>query len=171
MDREQPLDPMYVQPTPRRDDDLDVQPSRGPREVVNVTGDIIDNYFEENLTDVLKASGLGSNFSAYLQSTKDSNITVHPSERLDMALEWYIPDGTNRQLVNILDKTVANFRSPGGGMGAMLVLLLQLTPFYRTDQFLVDLDTGELFVLIKTQYRHSGLYCMNNCETVEIDRT
>ena len=75
-----PLDPRYVQPTPRRDDDLDVQPSRGPREVVNVTGDIIDNYFEENLTDVLKVSGLGSNFSAYLQPTRDSNITTHPSE-------------------------------------------------------------------------------------------
>ena len=162
LDREQPLDPMYVQPTPRRDDNLDVQPSRGPREAVNVTGDIIDNYFEENLTDVLKVSGLGSNFSAYLQQTKDSNTTVHPSERPDMALEWYVPDGTNRQLVNILDKTVANVKSPGGGMGAMLVLLPQLNPFYGTDQFLVDLDTGELFVLIKTQWRHSGLYCMNN---------
>ena len=77
-----------------------------------------------------------------------------------MALEWYVPDCTNRQLVNILDKSVANFKSPGEGMGAMLVLLPQ--PFYRTDQFLVDLDTGELFVLVKTQRRRSGLYCMNN---------
>ena len=89
VDREQPLDPIYMEPTPRRDDDLDVQPSRGPRETVNITGDIIDNYFEENLTDVLKVSGLGSNFSAYLQPTKDSSMTVHPLERPDMALEWY----------------------------------------------------------------------------------
>ena len=80
VDMEQPLDPRYVQPTPRRDDDLDVQPSRGPREAVNVMGDIIDNYFKENLTDVLKVSGLGSNFSAYLQPTRDSNITTCPSE-------------------------------------------------------------------------------------------
>ena len=80
VDREQLLDPMYVEPTPRRDDDLDVQLSRGPREAVNITGDIIDNYFEENLTDVLKVSGLGSNFSAYLQPTKDSNLTMCPSE-------------------------------------------------------------------------------------------
>ena len=150
-----------MQPTQRRDDNLDGQPSRGPREAVNITGDIIDNYFEENLTDVLKVSGLGSNFSAYLQLTKDSNTTVHPSERPDMALEWYVPDGRNRQLVNILDKMVANFKSPGG-MGAMLVLLPQLNPFYGTDQFLVDLGTGELFLLIKKQWRHSGLYCMNN---------
>ena len=162
VDMEQPLDPRYVQPTPRRDDDLDVQPSRGPREAVNVMGDIIDNYFEENLIDVLKVSGLGSNFSAYLQPTRDSNTTTHPSEQPDIALEWYVPDGTNRQLVNILDKSVANFKSPGGGMGAMLVLLPQLHPFYGMDQFLVDLDTGELFVLVKAQWRHSGLYCMNN---------
>ena len=39
------------------DDDLNVQPSRGPRDPGNVTGDIVDNYFEENLTDVLKKSG------------------------------------------------------------------------------------------------------------------
>ena len=80
VEQEQPLNPIYTQPTPGRDDDLVVQPSRGPREAVNMTGDIIDNYFEENLTDVLKVSGLGSNFSAYLQPTKDSNTRVHPSE-------------------------------------------------------------------------------------------
>ena len=80
VDREQPLDPIYMEPTPRRDDDLDVQLSRGLREAVNITGDIIDNYFKENLTDVLKVSGLGSNFSAYLQPTKDSSTTVRPSE-------------------------------------------------------------------------------------------
>ena len=87
---------------------------------------------------------------------------VRPSEHPDMALEWYVPGGTNRQLVNIQDKSVANFKSPGGGMGSMLVTLPQLNPFYETDSFLVDLDTGELFVLIKTQWRCTGLYCMNN---------
>ena len=48
VDWKEPLDPVNMQPIPRRDDDLDVQPSRGPRNPVNVTGDIIDNYFEEN---------------------------------------------------------------------------------------------------------------------------
>ena len=64
--------------------------------------------------------------------------------------------------MNILDESVANFKSPGGGMGVMLVLLPQLNPFYGTDQFPMDLDTGELFVLIKAKWRRSGLYCMNN---------
>ena len=52
-------------------------------------------------------------------------------------------------------------------MGAMLVLLLPLNPFYVMDQFLVDLDTGEL-MLIKTQWRLSGLGCMNNPFELEI---
>ena len=122
----EPLNPRYMQPTPRMDDDLDVKQSRGPRDPANIMGDIVDNYFKENLTDVLKISRLGSNFSAYLQQNKEGNTMVHPTERLDMALEWYIPDGTNRQLVNIKDKSVADFKSPGGGMGAMLVTLPQL---------------------------------------------
>ena len=167
VDRDQPINPAYVQPNLRRDDDLDIQPSRGPRVTANVTGDIIDNYFEENLTNVLKVSGLGSNFSAYLQPTREDNVTVRPSERPDMALEWYILDGTNRQLVNILDKTVANFNSPGGRMGVMLVLLPQLNPFYETDHFLVDLDTGELFVRVRAQWKRSGLYCMKNPFDIE----
>ena len=64
--------------------------------------------------------------------------------------------------MNILDKSVANFKLPGGGMGAMGVILPQLHPFYEKNQFLVDLDTGELFLLVKAQWKHSGLYCMNN---------
>ena len=158
---------MYIQPTPRLDDDLDVQPSRGLRDPGNVTEDIVDNYFEENLTDVLKNSGLGSNFSEYLQQNKDRNMMVHPTQQPNMALEWNVLDSINRQLVNIKEKSVANFNSPGGGMGAMLVTLPQLTPFYETDCFLVDLDTGELFVRVKAQWRCTGLYCMDKPFEVE----
>ena len=46
------LKPAYIQPTTGIDDDLDVQPSRGPRDPFNTTGDVMDNYFDENLTDV-----------------------------------------------------------------------------------------------------------------------
>ena len=84
-----------------------------------------------------------------------------------MALEWYVPDGTNRQLVNILDKSVANFKSPGGGNGSNVSVITTIKSVLRTDQFLVDLDKGELFVLVKTQWRHSGLYSMNNPFEIE----
>ena len=80
---------------------------------------------------------------------------------------WYEPDGMNRQLVNIQDKSVANFKSPGGGMGAMLVTLPQLSTFFDTDNFLIDLDTDEVFVLVKSEWRHVGLYCMNHLFELE----
>ena len=38
----------------------------------------------------------------------------------------------------------------------------ELIPFYDTDKFLADLDTGELFVLVRSEWRCAGLYCMNN---------
>ena len=70
VDMEQPLDPRYVQPTPRRDDDLDVQPSRGPREAVNITGDIIDNYFKENLNRCPKSVRAGIKFQCVFATNK-----------------------------------------------------------------------------------------------------
>ena len=121
----------------------------------------MDDYFDENLTDILKVSGIGLNFNAYLQPTSDGNTTARAMEHPDMALEWYIPDGTNRQLVNIQGKSVANFKSPGGSMGAMLVTLIQLSTFYDMGNFLIDLDTGEVFVLVKSEWTCAGLYCMN----------
>ena len=79
-----------------------------------------------------------------------------------MALEWYIPDGTNRQLVNMQEKSVANFKLPGGSMGAMLVTLTQLSPFYYTENFLIDLNTGKVFMLVRSEWRRAGLCCMNH---------
>ena len=110
-----PLNLAYTQPPLRIDDDLDVQPSKGPKNPINTTADLIDNYFDENLTDVLRASTVGSNFSAYLLPTNDKDIILHVCPR------WY-----HRQ------QPVANFKSPGGGVGAMIVALLQLLPFYNT---------------------------------------
>ena len=71
------------------------------------------------------------------------------------------------ELVNIEEKNVANFQSPGGGMGTMLVTLPWLSPHYEMDILLVDLDTGELFAKINTQWRRTGLYCMNKPFEVE----
>ena len=49
----------------------------------------------------------------------------------------------------------------------MLVTLPQLTPYYKTNTFLIDLDMGELFAKIATQWRRTGLYCMNTPFTLE----
>ena len=70
-------------------EELDLQPSRGPREesIVNT----IDQFLDENYEDVLRTSNIQTNFSL---SASDRNITGRPV----LPLGWIIPDGTNRTL-------------------------------------------------------------------------
>ena len=48
---------------------------------------------------------------------------------------------------------------PGGNTGAMLVYLPDLEPFYNTKEFLVDLQSGELFVKLNGKWHPAGLTC------------
>ena len=69
-----------VQP---QEEELDLQPSRGPREesLVNTIGQFLD----ENYEDVLHTSNINTNFSI---STSDRNLTGHPV----LPLGWVVPD-------------------------------------------------------------------------------
>ena len=66
--------------------ELDLQPSRGPREesLVNT----IDQFLDENYEDVLRTSNIQTNFTL---SASDRNLTGHPV----LPLGWIVPDGTN----------------------------------------------------------------------------
>ena len=44
-------------------------------------------------------------------------------------------------------------------MGVMLVYLPDLEPFYNTNEFLVDLQSGELFVKLRNRWYLAGLTC------------
>ena len=74
-------------------------------------------------------------------------------------MDWYLPDGSNRRLIEVPETRIADFRSPGGGTGAMTMTLSHLMLQYQTTKYLVDLDTGELFGWIANQWRQTGLYC------------
>ena len=89
-----------------QEEELDLQPSRGPREesLVNTT----DQFLDENYEDVLRTSNIQMNFSL---STSDRNLTGCPV----LPLGWIVPDGTNQTLEEIKDKKISNDRSPGGG--------------------------------------------------------
>ena len=69
-----------------QNEELDLQPSRGPREesIVNK----IDQFLDENYEDVLRTSNIQTNFSL---SASDRNVTGRPV----LPLGWIIPDGTN----------------------------------------------------------------------------
>ena len=113
-----------------REEELDLQPSRAPREesLVNT----IDQFLDENYEDVLHKSNIQTNFSL---SASDRNLTGQPV----LPLGWIVPDSMNQTLEGIKDKKISNDRSPGGGQaGAVMMSLQRLEPYYRTQFFLVD---------------------------------
>ena len=132
-------------------EELDLHPSRGPREESIVH--MIDQFLDENYDDVLHTSNIQTNFSL---SDSGRNLTGRPV----LPLGWIVPDGTNRTLEEIKDKKISNDHSPGGGQaGAVVMTLQRLEPYFGTQFFLVDLETGEMFTYIRQQWRRSGLYC------------
>ena len=136
-----------------QEEELDLQPSRGPREesLVNT----IDQFLDKNYEDVLCTSNIQTNSSL---SASDRNLTGRPV----LPLGWIFPDGTNRTPEEIKDKKISNDCSPGGGQaGAVVMTLQRLEPYYGTQFFLVDLETGEMFAYIRQQWRQAGLYCSN----------
>ena len=132
-------------------EELDLQPSRGPREesIVNT----IDQFLDKNYEDVLRTSNIQTNFSL---SDSERNLTGHPV----LPLGWIVPDSMNRTLEEIKDKKISNDQSPGGGQaGAVVMTLSRLEPYFGTQFCLVDLETGEMFAYIRQQWRRAGLYC------------
>ena len=129
---------------------------KGPRETGNVTTDLLDQYIDENYADVLRTSLL--NPSSYLSLPAVKTSPHHTQQKL-MAMDWYVPDGSNRRIVEIPEKKIADFHSPGGGTGALILTLTRLLLHYNTTRYLIDIDSGEVFGWITNQWRRMGLYC------------
>ena len=153
-----PLDPVFTRLSLQRteDMDLDTQPMRGPREQGNITSDILDHFIDDNYGDVLRSSLLNPSSYMSLPSVKTSPPQAQPRT---MAMDWYVPDGMNRRVVEIPERKIADFRSPGGGTGALILTLMRLLLYYDTTKYLVDIDTGEVFGWITNQWHCTGLYC------------
>ena len=157
-----PLDPVFTRPIHQgsvdQQEDLDTRPMRGPKEPGNTTTDLLDNFIDENYGDVLRTSIL--NPSSYL-SLPSVSIKTSPQQPQSwiMAMDWYVPDGTNRRIIEVPEKTIADFRSPGGGTGALILTLSRMVLHYNTARYLVDIDTGELFGWVANQWHRTGLYC------------
>ena len=79
-----------------------------------------------------------------------------------MPLAWVVLDTTNRTLEEIEERTIADFRSPGGGTGALVLLLPRLSQFYHTDRFTVDIDSGEVFAYTEKGWHPAGLRCQHH---------
>ena len=117
--------------------------------------DTAQHYLDDNFSNVMRSSVLGSNVSLLFNTTTFN--TTHSNQKV--TLDWILPDRKNSQLETLRDKHIADFPAPGGNTGVMLVHLLDLEPFYTTNEFLVDLQSGELFVKLKDRWHPAGLTC------------
>ena len=117
--------------------------------------DTAQHYLDDNFSDVMRSSVLGSNVSSLFNTTTFD--TTHSDQKV--TLDWILPDRRNSQLETLRDKHITDFPVPGGNTGAMLVHLPDLEPFYTTNEFLVDLQSGELFVKLKDRWHPAGLTC------------
>ena len=113
------------------------------------------HYLDDNFSDVMRSSALGSNVSSLFNTT--TFTTTHSEQKV--TLDWILLDGKNSRLETLRDKHITDFPVPGGNTGAMLVYLPDLESFYNTKEFLVDLQSGELFVKLNGKWHPAGLTC------------
>ena len=113
------------------------------------------HYLDDNFSDVMRSSALGSNLSSLFNTTALNN--THRNQKV--TLDWVLPDSRDSHLEVLEEKHIADFPAPGGNTGAMLVSLPDLEPFYNTSEFLIDLQSGELFMKLQGKWHSSGLAC------------
>ena len=65
---------------------------KGPREPGNTTSDLLDHFIDDNYGDVLRTSVL--NPSSYMSLPSVKTSPQQPQHRI-MAMDWYVPGGTN----------------------------------------------------------------------------
>ena len=104
--------------------------------------DTAQHYLDDNFSDVMRSSALWSNMSSLFNTTAFNS--THNEKKV--TVDCVLPDGKNSQLEMLKDKHIVDFPAPGDNSGAMLVYLPDLEPFYNTNEFLVDLQSGKLFV-------------------------
>ena len=143
-----PLDPIYTQRS-QQEEELDLQPSRGPRS--NSLLNVMEQFLDENYEDVLRTSNMQTDFSVITHNSAPCQVKS--------PLRWIVPDGTNRRLEEITDRKKADGTPGGGSSGSMVIILPRIEPYFGTQFFLVDIETGELFTLIQQQWRRTGLSC------------
>ena len=117
--------------------------------------DTAEHYLDDNFSDVMQSSALGTNMSSLFNTTAFN--TTHNEHKV--TLDWVIPNSKNSHLGMLKDKHIMNFPAPVGKTGAMLVHLPDLEPFFNTNEFLIDLQSGELSVKLQNKWYPTRLTC------------
>ena len=148
-----PREPQQVIDLVAMEEGTTVQHNEGGVQQGSPQADTAEHYLDNNFSDIMRSSALGCNVST-LFNTKAFNTTTNEHK---VTLNWILPDGKNSCLETLKDKHIVDFPAPGGKTGAMLVYLPNLEPFYDTSEFLIDLQSGELFVKLQNKWHLMGL--------------
>ena len=148
-----PREPQQMIDLAAMEEGTTTQPSQGEVQQRSPQVDTTEHYLDDNFSDVMRSSALGSNISSLFNTTAFN--TTHNEHRV--TLNWVLPDGKYTHLETLKDKHIDDLSAPGGKTGAMLVYLPDLEPFYDTGEFLIDLQSGELFVKLQNKWHPTGL--------------
>ena len=77
--------------------------------------DTAEHYLDDNFSDVMRSSAIGSNVSSLFNTTA-FNTTNNEHK---VTLDWIILEGRNSHLETLKEKHIMNFPAPGGKTGAM----------------------------------------------------
>ena len=101
--------------TPSKNTHCNSKGEKGPQEEENLLNkspqmDTAQHYLDDNFSDVIRSSVLGSNVSS-LFNTTTFNTTQNEHK---VTLDWILPDGRNSQLETLKDKHITDFSALGG---------------------------------------------------------
>ena len=111
----------------------------------------MEQFLDENYEDVLRMSNMQTDFSV----NTHNSIAGKPK----LPLSWIVPDGTNHKLEEFQDRKMSDGTPGGGSSGSVIVNLPRIEPYYGTQFFFMDMDTGEMFAFVQQQWRRTGLFC------------
>ena len=81
-------------------------------------------------------------------------------------MDWIVPDGQNKRLREHGNKAMADTTLPDGGP-AMYIDLQSLGPYFSSHNFMIDMRTGQIFVLHKRRWIRTGLNCTQSIYPIE----
>ena len=139
------------------------------QKLTNVTSPGTNEYWEEDYSNMATQHGINSLSLSTLAANIDlQTLTVgnKPDKLENPVMDWIVPDGQNKRLREHGNKAMADTTSPDGGP-AMYIDLQSLGPYFSSQNFLIDMNTGQIFVLHKRRWIRTGLNCTQAIYPIE----
>ena len=133
--------------------------------VITANSPTVQEYWDEDFSNVTSVQhGLNSlSFNMLAANLDLHSLTLRnqPDQLENPVMDWIVPDGQNKKLRDHRNKLMSEGMSPDGGP-AMYINLSNLGPYFSSLNFLIDMVTGNVFVLHKRRWIQTGLTCTQN---------